>query len=75
MKVVSKYAFNLPGNVPLPKGESVVGEMPEAARKFLNELISGGSVVVLADAPKAEPSKVSEAPKSKSYDKKTTEKE
>lgn len=51
MRVCSSHAYNLPGLVPLPKGESTIGEMPAAARKYLDGLIKAGVVKVLDKAP------------------------
>lgn len=48
MRVVSSHAYNLPGHVPLPKGESVLSEdLPPPAKKYLGNLIKAGVVKVL----------------------------
>lgn len=48
MKVRSPHAYNLPGHVPLRKGESELGELPPAAKKYLDGLIKAGVVEVLS---------------------------
>ena len=70
MKVVSPNPYRLPGRVLLPKGESVVGEIPPHAKKYLDGLIAAGVVKVLDDpkpakAAKPEPAKAESKPEPK----------
>lgn len=61
MKVFSPHKYILPNCVTLEKGESVVGELPAAAKKHLDKLVAGGVVKVL-DEPKVEEEKLKASP-------------
>lgn len=57
MKVFSQHKYRLPGRVLLPQGESVVGELPAPAKKYLDGLISVGIVKVLEEPKPAKAAK------------------